>query len=300
MRLKKYFSIISAISILATTVPFTVSANKKAAVPEYRVVDGEKAIITNVITDETRYEIPVTIVDGDKTYEVIGVDDFAFGLCENLDTIIVPDALSLENTGNVAFLTKNDFKLFMDNELAETADFEDIVVYIANKANYKNGAELTDDDIAEAAVKLNQKLNMVDISVETTTEGKIITLLRNVKQMNFSDELQASFDLWLATITYDELTLAGSADVPMQAYATGREILGMNYEVIGSSFLPGDANGDGKFNVRDAAYVASNVAKSVVIDPIKVPAADFNGDGVVNVRDAAAMARALSSGTAKK
>lgn len=54
--------------------------------------------------------------------------------------------------------------------------------------------------------------------------------------------------------------------------------------------LKGDANNDGKVDVRDAAKIASDLSKG------KKPSkqADFNGDGKVDVRDAAAIARALS------
>lgn len=52
----------------------------------------------------------------------------------------------------------------------------------------------------------------------------------------------------------------------------------------------GDANGDGKLNVRDAAFIASALAKGKLINS----AGDYNGDGKVNIRDAAAIARDLS------
>ncbi len=57
---------------------------------------------------------------------------------------------------------------------------------------------------------------------------------------------------------------------------------------------PGDANLDGKVNVRDAAYIASALAsgKQDILNVI----ADFNGDGKINVRDAAAIASALAKG----
>lgn len=292
MKVKKYLAVASAISMLAAAIPFSVNAEETVAAPEYRVVEGN-AIITNVETDKTKYEIPSTIVDGEKTYNVIGVDDFAFALCKNLEVVVVPDSLTIENTGNVAFLTSSAVMNFMDKELADTASADDIIKYIAAKANYKNGEELTDDDIAEAAVKLNQKLNMVDISVASTVEGKVMTLLKNVDQMNLSDDLQNSFNVWVATITYNGLTLSGSENSPMKDYAAGRKMLNMNYE-IANSLIKGDANGDGKFNVRDAAFVASNIAKGIKLE-VSV-ATDYNGDGVVNVRDAAAMARALATG----
>lgn len=291
MKVKKYLAVFGAISMLVASIPFSVNAEETAVVPEYRVEEGN-AIITNVETDKTKYEIPATITDGENTYNVIGVDDFAFALCENLEVIAVPDSLTIENTGNVAFLTSSALMNFMDNELADTASADEVIRYIAKKANYKNGEELTDEDIAEAAIKLNQKLNMVDISVASTVEGKVITLLKNVEQMNLSDDLHNSFNIWLATITYNGLTLSGSENAPMKDYAAGREMLNMKYE-ISSSLIKGDANGDGKFNVRDAAFVASNIAKGVKLE-VSI-ATDYNGDGKVNVRDAAAMARELSA-----
>ena len=59
------------------------------------------------------------------------------------------------------------------------------------------------------------------------------------------------------------------------------------------SYIPGDANGDGKVNVRDAAYIASKIAKKKEKDLSL--AADFNGDGKINIRDAAAIAKYLVS-----
>ena len=54
-----------------------------------------------------------------------------------------------------------------------------------------------------------------------------------------------------------------------------------------SAALSGDANGDGKFDVRDAAYIARMVAKGQTGQPYS--AADYNRDGKVNIRDAAAI-----------
>lgn len=63
--------------------------------------------------------------------------------------------------------------------------------------------------------------------------------------------------------------------------------------------LIGDANQDGKVNVRDCATIASALAKGTV-DSLKCSiCADYNKDGKVNVRDAAAIASALAKGTIK-
>ncbi len=60
------------------------------------------------------------------------------------------------------------------------------------------------------------------------------------------------------------------------------------------SIMLGDANLDGKINVRDAATIASALAKGTVKNiPIS---ADYNNDGSINVRDAAAIASWLAKG----
>ena len=59
-----------------------------------------------------------------------------------------------------------------------------------------------------------------------------------------------------------------------------------------SSGVLGDADGNKKLDVRDAAMIAQYVAKGIAN---RLPeCADYNRDGVVNVRDAAAIARRLS------
>ena len=64
------------------------------------------------------------------------------------------------------------------------------------------------------------------------------------------------------------------------------------------SYTPGDANGDGKVNVRDAAYIASMISKKK--EKELSLAADFNGDGKINIRDAAAIAKYLISSVKTK
>ena len=53
--------------------------------------------------------------------------------------------------------------------------------------------------------------------------------------------------------------------------------------------LKGDANGDGKFNIRDAAYISSSISRGDTKSIL--PDGDFNGDGTINIRDAAAISK---------
>ncbi len=67
------------------------------------------------------------------------------------------------------------------------------------------------------------------------------------------------------------------------------------YVVVSDSpadFIPGDANSDGKTDVRDCAAIAKALAKGTTAE---LPtSADYNGDGKITVRDAAAIAKSLA------
>ena len=56
--------------------------------------------------------------------------------------------------------------------------------------------------------------------------------------------------------------------------------------------LLGDANSDGKKNVRDCAYIANCL--SAGRGDMLPDSADYNGDGKINVRDAAALSKDLA------
>ena len=68
--------------------------------------------------------------------------------------------------------------------------------------------------------------------------------------------------------------------------------------VIDVTPLSGDANSDGKLNVRDCAFIAKALSLS---ESDKLPAqSDFNNDEKINVRDAAAIAKYLAYSHADK
>ena len=58
--------------------------------------------------------------------------------------------------------------------------------------------------------------------------------------------------------------------------------------------LPGDVNGDGKLNTRDARALLRYIAGLISETEIDLAAADFNGDGKVNTRDARAILRHIA------
>lgn len=306
MKIKKALLLTALTACIISLIPFSASANMLGdyenydydAVCSYKIINNE-AIITDVSTDGKYFDIPDIIEydssTGHHSAPVVGVDDYAFALCENLEVIYLPDTFEISKTGNVAFLTSTAVMDFMDSELGSDATVDDVIRYIAKAASYKNG-DFTNDDLAELSVKLNNKLSTVDISAPNTIEGKVMTLIKNIDKMNLSADLQNKFDLWISTITYNGLTLSGNENADeIRQYAKGREFLNMKYSPIANNnYILGDANNDGKLNVRDAAFIASSIAKGIKINPIENPAADYNLDGKVNVRDAAAIASKLS------
>lgn len=61
-----------------------------------------------------------------------------------------------------------------------------------------------------------------------------------------------------------------------------------------SEFELGDANKDGKLNIRDATIIQKYLAKMVTLDDEAVALSDFDGNGKVNVKDATAIQKKLA------
>ena len=293
MKFTKMFAAISAAAVMAVSVPVSASAliTPTENSFSYRINPDGDAVVTEVITTDSTFTIPETVKKDDKDVKVVGVDNFAFSFCDNLKVINVPESLTLEQTGNVAFLTATAVVDFLNKELGSVENTDEVIKYVAKKAKYKDG-NYTDDDLAELAVKLKNKVKDVDLSSADNIIDKTMILIKSVDELDLSAKNRNNYQLWLGSITYNGLTLAGTEEAPMKKYAEGRQLLGMKYQVGG--FILGDANGDGKFSVRDAAFIARNIAQGIKIDVAVNPAADYNQDGTVSVRDAAAIARALA------
>ena len=98
-------------------------------------------------------------------------------------------------------------------------------------------------------------------------------------------------------------TICGYDDSTAQAYAKkygynfksmGQDLNNIPLKAFKATGVKGDANGDSKLNVRDAANIAKYASRNKLS---LLPAnADYNGDGKVNVRDAAAIAKFMAAG----
>ena len=96
---------------------------------------------------------------------------------------------------------------------------------------------------------------------------------------------------WLAYETCENCDHSTYAQLP----ALGHDFVdGVCSRCGGPEAQPGDANGDGKVNARDARLILRYAASLITDDEIDQAAADFNGDGKVNARDARAVLRAAA------
>lgn len=252
----------------------------------YEIVNG--SIIVTQWNDITVKEasIPVRVATSDgKTLYVTGIADYAFGLCENLSTVNVPYSLKLDKIGNTAFLTSSMVFDYLSDELNGVSSTEDIVRYIAQKADYKNG-QWTDAELDELTEKLNSHLKKVDISAANTIEGKLMTLIMNIDNMGFSQSNIDKFNIWAACIPYGNLTLKGIEGTDIELYASGK-----NIKFVNSNFVKGDANGDKICNIRDAAWISKRIAAGLNISVKQNPSADYNEDGFISILDAQDIAK---------
>ena len=97
--------------------------------------------------------------------------------------------------------------------------------------------------------------------------------------------------------------ICGYDDSTAQAYAKkygytfksmGQDPDNIPLTAVKATGVKGDANGDSKMNVRDAANIAKYASRNKL--DLLPKNADFNGDGKVNVRDAAAIAKYMATG----
>ena len=223
----------------------------------------------------------ITIPEG-----VTLIGDCAFNKCTSLTGMTLPDSLITLESG-VFYLCKN----LKDINIPEN------VTRISVNA-FTGCDSLTSIIIPESVKK---------ISSEAFSECDSLTSI-TIKNPECDIEKAGSTisnGYEIGFVHYFNGTIYGYEGSTAQAYA---EKLGYKFESLGDApgqndpaattdpgTTPvGDANGDGKLNVRDAANIAYMLAVGRV-DELP-PDADFNGDGKVNVRDAAAIAKYLATG----
>jgi len=288
-RISKFLSFLLTSSLLVFSMPSVVHGDFEVDGMTFRNGKGGVVLVECSDTAVEKFTIPEKVLlNNTITRTVVGVDDLAFGYCEDLTTVYVPSTLKTSEMGNTAFLTATSIVDFMNDELGPNASFEDVVRYIAKEINYNNG-NYTEDDIDEISLKVMEKLDMVDTSGDATLEAKTMTLIKNIDQMGLSQTTLMKFDLWIAGVTYSNMTIKGEADTEIQQYTNGRSFLGLKYEVTSVHpleeegcelyYAPIDTNGDGVNDGISITGYTGNVQELTIPSKIdSLPVVDIAAD----------------------
>ncbi|MGN1481473.1 leucine-rich repeat protein [Porcipelethomonas sp.] len=166
----------------------------------------------------------------------------------------------------------------------------------------------TDITVSVSEVTSNTTVTTSDVTTGTAESDDGVVLSKTELDLSVGDKVHlklTGYDgeiLWISSnkdvAVVDE---SGCVQAVGEGYATifvlyGDKNLTCKVTVesgIISDYILGDANNDGILNIRDAAFIASKLAKGLASELSE--SADYNGDGVVNVRDAAAIARDMAN-----
>lgn len=223
---------------------------------------------------------------------VIEMHSGAFMMCTSLTDVKLSNSLTTIEGGDDWYITNG---VFGECRSLKNITIPDSVTTIEQRA-FNNCSSLEEITLPKSVTSISGGY----WSFEGCKNLKTITILNpkllpeGMTAMNLL--ASASFDE-NGNIEYDPstITLRGYADSTVPAFA---EFWGYKFEAIDDKPVEtapvGDANGDNKLNVRDAAFIAAKLAQG---KSDELPeCADFNGDGKINVRDAAAIAKFLASG----
>jgi hypothetical protein len=240
---------------------------------------GDGLVVITDYTDTTAEEIVIPSKIGDDT--VVGVEAFAFALCDDLATVVVPETLQADYIDTNAFVTPDMIAQYAIPSEVKTV--KDLVKYYADLA----GVTFTDE-------LFNRVLNKIgDVNIAgTTLQGAAAVIARNVDSLGLSETNLKRFTfLTESLLKYKDtagnpfITLEGPADTDIQAYAIKKNI---EY-VVTSGYATGDVNRSGETDVFDAIAVAQYSVGKISLDDEQLEIADVNGDGKVDVFDAIAI-----------
>ncbi len=275
---KKALAGISAVAMLAAAMPVASAFAEETTSPfvTKSVGDGLVVITDYTDTEAEKVVIPSTIDDA----TVVGVDAFAFGLCGDLATIVVPETLQADYIDNNAFMTFPMIEKYVLPSDVNTV--EGLLKYSAELA----GVTYSDDMLT----KFMSHIKDVEIPNGTTMSGLSILIGRDIENLGFSEANIKNFNMYTNLIPYDLITLEGPADTDAQAYAAKKNTL--KY-VVTSGYQVGDVNMSGEVDVFDAIAIAQYSVNKRELTDEQLVLADVNGDGRVDVFDAIAIAKSL-------
>ncbi len=277
-KISKFLAGLLAFSLMLFSVPSSVyGAEYEVDGLVYEIKGGGLILTDCTDTSATRITIPekATLNTG-AIFKVVGIKDYAFGYCNNLSVVHVPTSLKESNMGNVSFLTASSIVEYINAETGENATTEDVVKYIAKQLYGEN--TYTDEQLNIITTKLMDRINKVDTSGDTTLEGKLMTLIKNIDKMGLTNSTIDAFNNWIAKVKYKDMIIKGQPETEIQSYVNARSSLGLNYEITYTYLLdnngnelyyvPIDSNGDGKSDSISITGYSGNIQTVKVPDKI--------------------------------
>jgi len=291
----KFLATASAVSMLAS-LSAVVNADEATEVAySFNTSTCEHGVVIEGVVNGDDVE---SIVIPEKIGEanVVGIADFAFADLDSLVTIDTQVATELtpEHVSTLAFVTKASLTDYFTTLFGENPDKNFVLTVIANEVygEKAEGEEWTADELAAVEAKMIAQAELAgatipeDFSdVDALMEAAAI-MFQNEEAMSITDKTAEALDIWETSITNNKVEVLYTDDSKIKDV--------IQNITVSLPILLGDANLDGKVNVRDAAFIASKLAKAEGDD--LTAEADFNEDGKTNVRDAAAIATALAKG----
>lgn len=234
--------------------------------------------------------------DSDTTAPLIkegtrGIAGMAFDGCQKIKNIEIPDSVvslcyaAFDNcTGLKKIVIPENVSLIDDSTFADCENLTDIII---ENPDCKIGY---DNSYGSSGVISNGHDEKWNYYFNGTIHG-----YKNSTAQKYAEKHGYKFEVLkdMPAVTTTAVTTVPSTTTTTVTTTTVTTTEPQTTEPAETTPV-GDANGDNKLNVRDAAFIAAKLAlgKSDELPEC----ADFNGDGKINVRDAAAIAKFLASG----
>ena len=122
------------------------------------------------------------------------------------------------------------------------------------------------------------------------------------KDLIFNAEIAAGQTKKISNCQITDLTIGKEYCISISYYSENklqRKFFWTYYTLKESTFIPGDANGDGEINVTDIVATVNYIMEKPS-DGFNKEAADLNGDGVVNVTDIVMMVNIIMEAAARQ
>ncbi len=225
---------------------------------------------------------------------VLYIAEYAFAGASSLSAISIPT--TTKTIGEYAFANCGSLiELEIPNSVSTIGHYAFAYNTNLTEINIPSGVSVIAESTFEGCSSLLEIIIPVNVEKIEKLAFYNCSSLKKVTIINKACEIKDAPQTFSNSESSFSGTFYANEGSTTQAYAKTYNRL---FEITGSAndepkpTISGDANGDGKTNVRDCAFIASALANGTG-DTLPL-AADFNEDGKINVRDAAALANHLA------